>query len=363
MTPWAKLGNSLKGNKDSPMQELKNWNEEKKSVFLYKLLAQLESGSSIGELFFHLAQEAEKQAGIWAEVIRKKGGTVPETYSPELRTRWIAWMLRRFGPRHMRMILAAAKIRGMSVYSSLKPGHPFPQNIQQVGLRHKAGGSSGILRAAVFGINDGLVSNASLILGVAGASAENYSLILLSGIAGLLAGAFSMGAGEYLSMRSQREMFEHQIGLEREELKEYPKEEAAELALIYEAKGLSKEEAQEISEKLIAEPDQALNTLAREELGLNPEQLGSPWGATLSSFSFFAIGAMIPLCPFLFLTGHSTLWVSILFTGAALFLVGAALSLFTGKRVIGGGLRMLVIGGGAGAATFFIGKLLGVGLN
>lgn len=345
------------------MQELKNWKEEKNSVFLYQVLAQLESGSPVGVLFSHLAAEADKQAGIWAALIEKNGGSVPKSYSPDFRTHWVAWMLRRFGPRRMRTILAATKIRGMSVYSGPQPGHPMPTDLQEVGLRHKAGGSSGVLRAAVFGINDGLVSNASLILGVAGASTENLTLILLSGIAGLLAGAFSMGAGEYLSMRSQREMFEHQIGLERDELKEYPQEEAAELALIYQAKGLSDQEAKEISEKLIADPEKALDTLAREELGLNPEQLGSPWGATLSSFCFFAIGALIPLCPFFFLSGSATILVSIGLTAAALFLVGAALSLFTGKRFLWGGIRMLLIGGGAGAATFLIGRLLGVSLS
>jgi vacuolar iron transporter family protein len=344
------------------MSELKNWTEEKNSAYLYRLLAQLETSAPIGKMFSHLGEEAEKQAAIWAGLIEKKGGSSPKIYSPDLRTRCVAWMLRRFGPRHMRMILAATKVRGMSVYSTAAPGHPFPENLQDVGRRHKAGSSSGILRAAVFGINDGLVSNASLILGIAGASTDKY-FILLSGIAGLLAGAFSMGAGEYLSMRSQREMFEHQIGLEKEELKEYPKEEAAELALIYEAKGLSHQEAQELSEKLIADPARALDTLAREELGLNPEQLGSPWGATISSFSFFAIGALIPLSPFLFLKGSSTLIFSISLTAAALFLVGAALSLFTGRRVLWGGLRMLLIGGGAGAATYIIGKILGVGLS
>jgi VIT1/CCC1 family predicted Fe2+/Mn2+ transporter len=256
------------------------------------------------------------------------------------------------------MILAATKVRGMSVYSTARPGHPLPSNLEEVGRRHKAGGSSGVLRAAVFGINDGLVSNASLILGIAGASNDKH-FILLSGIAGLLAGAFSMGAGEYISMRSQREMFEHQINLEKEELEEYPTAEAAELALIYEAKGLSKMEAQEVSEKLIADPDRALDTLAREELGLNPEQLGSPWGAMISSFSFFAIGAMIPLCPFLFLNDSTSIIISVALTGMALFIVGSALSLFTGKKIWWGGLRMLLIGGAAGSATYLIGKLLG----
>ncbi len=264
------------------------------------------------------------------------------------------------------MILAAMKVRGMSVYSEGGGIHPIPSTIEEVGRRHKGFGKGGNLRAAVFGISDGLVSNASLIFGVVGGvggSASDGTLILLSGIAGLLAGAFSMGAGEYLSVKSQREMFEYQIHLEEEELKEYPDAEAAELALIYQAKGLSQGEAKELADKLIADPNRALDTLAREELGLNPEGLGSPWGAAFSSFLSFSTGAFIPLSAFFFSKGSLSLGVSIVLTGTTLFFVGMTLSLFTGKNGILGGLRMLLIGGAAGTATFLIGKILGVSLN
>jgi VIT1/CCC1 family predicted Fe2+/Mn2+ transporter len=188
-------------------------------------------------------------------------------------------------------------------------------------------------------------------------------VIVLSGVAGLLAGAFSMAAGEYVSMRSQREMFEYQIGLERAELDQYPQEEAAELALIFEHKGMSKAEARQLADKLIADPDRALDTLAREELGLNPDDLGSPWGAAISSFLAFAAGAILPLLPFLFLGAKQGLFVAVGLTAAALFAVGAALSLFTGRNAWLGGFRMLGIGGAAGAATYIIGKLLGVTLS
>jgi VIT1/CCC1 family predicted Fe2+/Mn2+ transporter len=223
----------------------------------------------------------------------------------------------------------------------------------------------GNLRAAVFGVNDGLVSNASLIMGVAGASGPSGSdtVIMLAGIAGLLAGAFSMAAGEYLSVRSQREMYEYQIGLERDELEQYPAEEAAELALIFQAKGLEREEARRLSEKLIADPDQALDTLTREELGLNPDELGSPWGAALFSFFSFASGALLPLLPFLVTTGAPALFSAMGMTAVALFAVGAALSLFTGRHALTGGLRMLAIGSAAGGATYLIGKALGVSLG
>jgi VIT1/CCC1 family predicted Fe2+/Mn2+ transporter len=260
------------------------------------------------------------------------------------------------------MVLAAMKVRGLSVYTHAQPGHPRPTSIEDMQARHRNVATGGNLRAAVFGVNDGLVSNCSLILGVAGAAASN-NMIVLSGVAGLLAGAFSMAAGEWVSVRSQREMFEHQIGLERKELAEYPAEEAQELALIYEARGLPADEAAALATSTVADPVKALDTLAREELGLNPDELGSPWGAAISSFLSFALGALIPLAPFLFVRGEAALPTSIGITAVALFAVGAATSLFTGRSAMRDGVRMLAIGGGAGAVTYAIGKLLGVGLG
>lgn len=234
----------------------------------------------------------------------------------------------------------------------------MPTSVEDVGARHRTGGS-GNLRAMVFGVNDGLVSNASLILGVAGAAAEP-GIILLSGVAGLLAGAFSMAAGEYISVRSQREVYEYQIGLERDELAKYPQEEAAELALIYTARGIPEADARKLAEKLIADPKVALDTLARDELGLNPNELGSPIGAAVFSFISFAVGAIIPLAPFLFMVGTPALLLAVGLAAGSLFGVGAALSLFTGKNALLSGLRMLLIGSVAGAATYGIGYLLGV---
>jgi VIT1/CCC1 family predicted Fe2+/Mn2+ transporter len=233
--------------------------------------------------------------------------------------------------------------------------------IDEVGRRHRGVGGSagGVLRAAVFGANDGLVSNASLIFGVAGATRDNH-LVAISGIAGLLAGAFSMAAGEYVSMQSQREMFERQIASERDEVARYPAEEAAELALIYEARGLEKEEAQRVAKSLIANPENALDTLAREELGLDPGELGSPARAAFSSFLAFAAGAVVPLLPFIAGGGRAAPALSVALAAAALFGVGAAISLFTGRGAIRGGLRMLLIGCAAAGTTFAIGRLLGV---
>jgi VIT1/CCC1 family predicted Fe2+/Mn2+ transporter len=337
---------------------LDGWREEMRSAYLYRVMAEAEAGTPRAELFRGLAVEAENQAGIWA---RQAGAASPQ-FAPDLRARMVAALVRRYGPRPLRSVLVAMKVRGLSVYSHAAPGHPLPTTLEEVGKRHRGVSGGGNLRAAVFGVNDGLVSNASLILGVAGASANN-SIILLSGVAGLLAGAFSMAAGEYVSVRSQREMFEHQIGLERDELAQYPEEEAEELALIYAARGLPREDAQKLARALIADPAKALDTLAREELGLNPEELGSPWGAAIFSFLSFAAGAFVPLLPFLALAGARALPVSIGITALALFTVGAAISLFTGRSALRDGLRMLAIGAVAGGLTYAIGNALGVSLS
>src|SRR4029453_5798057 len=184
-----------------------------------------------------------------------------------------------------------------------------------------------------------------------------------AGVAGLAAGAFAMAAGEYVSVRSQRELFEYQISLERDELKQYPEAEAQELALIYAAKGLPQREATKLAKQIVADPEQALDTLAREELGLNPAELGSPTGAAASSFFSFAAGAALPLVPFLASSGSRALYTSVGVTCVALFAIGATLSLFTGRSAWHSGARMLLLGGLAGAGTFGSGRLFGVALG
>ena len=337
-----------------------SWQEEKRSAWLYRVVAECERGTPRAALFEELAQAAEDQAGIWLAAIAQRGGPAPAAYRPDLRTRVVARLTRLFKPRAMRSVLAAMKVRGMVLYSQ-HPPHPTPLHRDDIGKRHHSGGAGNALRAGVFGVNDGLVSNAALIYGVAGASVEP-SLIVLTGVAGLLAGAFSMAAGEYVSVRTQREMFEYQIGLERDELDQYPDEEAAELALIYAAKGMDPVEARKLADTLMQDPERALDTLAREELGLNPDELGSPWAAALSSFAAFTAGAALPFLPFLL--GHgNALVASITLTAIGLFAVGASMSLFTGRHALLSGVRMLGIGGAAGLATYFIGIWMGVALG
>jgi len=336
---------------------LESWREEKQSAWLYLELAACEPDSRIADLFRALATAAERQAQTW----QPPAGAPPFTPSP--RARLAARLARILGPRRVLPMLAALKVRGLSAYDSRPAtGHAMPTSVAQVERRHKGYGG-GNLRAAVFGVNDGLVSNTSLIMGVAGASA-GAGAVVTAGVAGLLAGALSMAAGEYISMRSQREMFEYQIGLERDELGEYPEEEAEELALIYAARGMDLEEARRITRALVKNPEAALDALAREELGLNPDDLGSPWGAALFSFVAFAAGAVLPLVPFLLgLPLSRAIVVAAIVAGIALFGVGAALSLFTGRRAMAGGLRMVLIGGGAGLVTWLIGSLLGAAIG
>jgi VIT1/CCC1 family predicted Fe2+/Mn2+ transporter len=224
-----------------------------------------------------------------------------------------------------------------------------------------AGGRSGALRAAIFGINDGLVSNLSLIMGVTGAAVDN-KIIVLAGVAGLLAGAFSMAGGEYISMRTQREVFERLIHLEAHELATEPEEERDELIEIYRNKGVPAEIAEQLVEVLHRDPDLALETHAREELGLDPQQgLGSPWAAALSSMLTFAFGAFVPLLPFLIGSGVAAAVVSAAASLITLFVVGALMTRLTGRPAWLSGLRMMVIGGALAAITYGVGKLLHVG--
>lgn len=329
------------------MELYDNWREEKRSAYLYAVLAEYEDNVLHRKLFKDLHDAAEKQAGMWEVKITKSNIALPPPFKPDFRTRLVARLARLWGAERIHFILASMKIRGMAVFTQYHSEH-----------KHTGLSSSSNLRAAVFGMNDGLVSNMSLILGVAGANAEPH-FIILAGVAGLLAGACSMGAGEYISVLSQREVFEYQIAIEKQELEEYPEEEKEELALIYEARGVSKVDARKIADLMIDNPDTGLNTLVREELGLNPEDLVSPVGAMVSSFLAFAIGATIPLLPFLF--GHSAwnLPISMALTGAALFSIGALLSLYTNRHPLLLGTRMLAIGAGAGILTFFIGRLIG----
>lgn len=319
-------------------------------------------------LFTRLRAASERQGSLWEDRLRGFGSAIP-AFHPPIRARVVARLIRLLGPRPILPVLAAMKVRGLSIYRSgpklsantdaetafAAAMAPAPETW------HRAQQGGGALRAAVFGVNDGLVSNASLIVGVAAAGADPQGVVI-AGFSGLLAGSLSMATGEYVSVKTQRELLEHQIALERHELETMPEEEITELAAIYEAKGLAPEAAQAVASRLIADPKQGLDTLAREELGLNPGDLVSPVSAALASFASFAGGAAIPLIPFL-LASTPSLWGSLIAMEAGLLIVGGLMSLFTGRGVVWSAVRMALLGSAAALATFLIGRLLGVAVG
>jgi VIT1/CCC1 family predicted Fe2+/Mn2+ transporter len=220
--------------------------------------------------------------------------------------------------------------------------------------------TGGAARAAVFGMSDGLTTNVALILGVAGANPA-AGVVRLAGLAGLIGGAFSMAAGEWVSMRAQAELLERELNVERQSLKASPEFEERELVGIYRARGIDHDTAAAMASQVMADPDRALEVHAREELGVNPGSLGSPVSAALSSFWTFALGALIPLVPWFFGHGGGMAVISVVLAGVAALVVGGALARFTGKGVVFSALRQLSIAAAASAVTFGIGAAIGTG--
>lgn len=368
---------SKKASRDDIDRYRKNYLSEKDGALMYRALAEQEPDETRAAVFEKLAKAEERHATRWADLLKSAGESVPD-HRPAPRTRLLGWLARRFGSERVLPIVTGLEARDQEHYTGQpeaaglpaeershgralraldSTGEPSERILEREGWHRR--GQSGSLRAAVFGVNDGLVSNFSLVMGVAGA-AVGSDIVTLSGVAGMLAGAFSMAAGEYVSMKAQKEMFERQIELEKEELEMSPEEEEEELSLIYQAKGIPEDEAAQLAARIIGDPKSALDTLVREELGLDPTELGSPMGAAGSSFVAFTAGAIIPLMPYLLgLAPHPAMW-SAAVSAVALFGVGAAVSVFTAGSVFRSGARMLIIGLLAAAATFGIGRLLGV---
>jgi VIT1/CCC1 family predicted Fe2+/Mn2+ transporter len=303
-----------------------------------------------------------------------------------LRTRLLAWLARQFGATLVLPMVAAIEREDRGMYDNQPearaaglPGVERSHSrvlqaasrpirggltgsaLAQIEGRHRTGGNA--LRAAVLGANDGLVSNLSLVMGVAGAEFSGKT-VLVTGLAGLLAGACSMAMGEWLSVTSARELYGQQIATEKAELEEIPEEEQEELELIYQAKGLPADKAKELAARIIADPETALDTLAREELGIDPDDLGgSPWTAAGTSFLLFAIGAIFPVAPFFFLSGTAVIVTSVVVSACAMFAIGAGTTLFTGRGMLFSGARQIGIGLAAAAVTFGLGRLIGVSLG
>jgi VIT1/CCC1 family predicted Fe2+/Mn2+ transporter len=392
---------------------LENLKLEQDAIVLYDALATIEKDQRRAAAFRHIAGNDRRHAAIWEESLRELGATVPPTGRPSARIRFIIILARLFGTRFVSDMVKAIEGDEAAVYAGQET-HPTVEAIAAderehaeiwkrldveakaangsrsrnrsapadvvVGVPHgiepgaaqaadtiargesrHTSGRSGTLRATIFGVSDGLVSNLALVMGVAGAS-DSGSIILLAGIAGLLAGSFSMAAGEYISMQSQRELFERQIALAKAQLEAMPEEEQKELAALYMAKGFTREEADTIAARMFEDPRTALDTLVREELGLDPDELGSPWGAAIGSFLAFCVGAIIPVLPYLFGSGTTAFVLSFVLSLGALFLVGAGVSLLTGRSLVFSGLRQMGLGAAAAAVTYAVGKVIGVGV-
>ena len=371
-------------------QSLENLKLERDAIALYDELARIEKDPRRADAFRTIAGNERRHAGIWADKLRELGADVPEPGGPRLRIRTILFVARIFGTHTVRDMVQALEGDEEGIYAEQSSpeveaiaaderehaeiwqrlsagraaashaGHgPRPSDIA-AGERWHHAGRSGTLRAVIFGVSDGLVSNLALVMGVAGASGGEGSFVLLAGIAGLLAGAFSMGAGEYISMQSQRELFERQIALERAELEAMPHEEQRELAQVYRSKGFTEAEAATIAERIFRDPKHALDTLVREELGLDPDELGSAWGAAFASFVAFGIGALIPVIPYLITVGQPAFFAAIALSVAALFAVGAGVSLLTGRSPLFSGGRQVLIGAAAAGVTYVVGLAIGV---
>ncbi len=351
---------------------------ERRSADLYEGLAGAATGER-REVLNELAAVEREHAAHWAAKLVELGEPVPEQGPVGVRTRVLAWLARRFSVLALLPYLERAERADAGLYqddpdatskmaidershsrvlTQLRDGGvDDPRGIRRLERWHR-GDRSGALRAGVFGVNDGLVSNTSLVMGFAGSGAS-ATVILFAGLAGLLAGALSMAAGEYISMRSQREAYQREIGLEEMELRDDPEAEAEELALIYRAKGLDREEAERVATAIMKDRDAALDTMAREELGLDPDELGSPWSAALSSLLAFALGAVVVVLPYMFGSGVAALVAAIVLAALALFGVGAMIGVLNGRGGLRSGTRQLLIGGGAALVVLLIGHLAG----
>ena len=364
---------------------LGNLQAEIDGAALYRALAELEAGSGLAPVYTRMAETEERHAELWRTKLRELGVTdLPAR--PGWRTRTLMLLAGRFGSALILPTVIQQEQADSAKYNQQDEARELGLGAEERshalafraigeqtgGLqggsiarfegRHRAGGGNA-LRAAVLGANDGLVSNASLVMGVAGAELAGRS-ILVTGLAGLMAGALSMALGEWLSVQSARELYTHQIGIERDELEASPQEETEELALIYQAKGLPPEQARAMAERLMADPTTALDTLAREELGIDPEELGgSAWVAAGTSFVLFALGAIIPVAPYFFVEGLTAVMASIILSMIGLFGIGAAITVITGRNALVSGLRQVLFGVAAAAITFGVGRLVGANLG
>ena len=357
--------------------------DELNSVALYRSLAENEKNPRLAEVYKKLSATEQSHADAWLKKLMDAGVSL-KPFQPSWRTRTLVWMAKRFGPEAVLPNLASMETSKSHDYLSqageqgmiaqeqsharllrqiggMRGGMAGPELAQLEGRHRSAGGNA--LRAAVLGANDGLVSNFSLVMGVAGAEMAGQS-ILLTGLAGLLAGAISMALGEWISVQSSRELYLKQIATEREEIEQAPEEEAEELSLIYQARGLDAAPADQLAKQIMSNHESALHALTRDELGIDPKELGgSAWEAAITSFLLFAVGAILPVIPYMFTSGMTAVIISAAFSAVGLFIIGAAITLFTGRPVFSSGMRQVIFGLAAALVTYLIGRLIGVSVS
>jgi vacuolar iron transporter family protein len=358
---------------------LQNLADERDGLALYQGLAKLERDPQRSKLFHELAEGERRHVSFWERKLAATRVTVPPE-RPSTRVRALLWFARRLGINAVLPMVIRSEALGAARYAR-QPGDlsrlVADEQDHQAALERLRGreppvvgtrivqregwhrsGRAGSLRAAVFGMNDGLVSNVSLILGVA-AAGTSQNTVLLSGLAGLFAGAFSMAVGEYVSVASQRDYLRWQVRMEARELAEAPEEEQAELTELFAAKGIPRDKAGEMAAEIMKNPASALDTLVREELGLDPADLGSPTAAALSSFVTFAVGAVLPLLPFIWWAGAPGMIASASITAVVLISVGAGLGILSGTSPLRSALRMLGLASVAASITVAVGRLFG----
>lgn len=364
------------------MINLKNIQTEVDAGFLYGILADHEADAEVAKVF---RQMSEIEQGHALAFLRKHNPGADTLPSPSRRARVLHFIGKVFGYEYVLGVLldteksisvavSAARKKSNTTASLSDTAHVTilknilnttstisGSNLARFEKRHRSVGGNA-LRAAVLGGNDGLVSNFSLVMGIAGA-VSGQSEVLLTGLAGLLAGALSMALGEWISVKSSLELNENQMQLEMEELETNPEGEEKELALIYQSKGIPEAQARQMAADLMGNKTQAHAMLVKEELGITPEDLkGSAMEAAITSFILFAFGAIIPVIPFFFTSGTRAILFSALLSACGLFLIGASITLFTGKNVWFSGFRQVIFGLLAAAITFGIGRLIGVSI-
>ena len=361
----------------------RNLQGEVDGALIYRAMAAKAGDERLADLYRRMAESEDRHAALWRGRL-DGAGAGSRAIDPTVRARILAWLARTGGAGLVAQIVAGQERTARTMYDDQPEtaGTSLPADersharllgaitggtsgsvLARFEGRHRAVGGNA-LRAAVLGANDGLVSNFSLVMGVAGASAGGAP-VLVAGLAGLLAGSLSMALGEWLSVQSARELYESQIATESVELASFPREEEEELRLIYEAKGLDAERARDLARRVIeGDPATALDTMSREELGIDPDELGgSAWVAAGTSFVLFATGAIIPVLPFLIGAGAGAIVASAVMSGVALFALGAAITLLTGRHPLFAGLRQVGFGMAAAAITFGIGTLLGTAIG